>query len=59
MARWVEIKVIDDDEDFGERDAMICSNCYERFEKFGIMYEEAPINYKELNRCPVCGADIQ
>ena len=58
MAKWIEIEVIDDDEDYGVRDAIVCSNCYERL-KDGIMYEEAPINYKELKECPVCGAKIE
>lgn len=55
IARWITIKMADDDDEFGERDAVVCSECYANLEN-GVMYEEAPDNYKELEHCPVCGA---
>ena len=58
MAKWISIKVMDDEDEFGERDAIICSECYTRLLD-GVPYEEAPENYKDLERCPVCGAVMQ
>lgn len=56
MAEWMEIEVIDDDDEYGVRDMVVCSNCYWSNLKKGKMYEEAPENYKELKYCPNCGA---
>ena len=57
MVEWIEIEVIDDDEPYGVRDMVVCSNCYWNHPN-GQMYTQAPDNYKELKNCPVCGASM-
>lgn len=58
MAKWIEIEMVDDDDSFSVRDAIVCSECYWDY-CYGIrdnIFGEAPENYKELKYCPVCGA---